>query len=506
MAAAGNAGRNVADATHELYRQYGKQIYAYCLHQLRSREEAEDAVQTTFLNAFRGLQRGTTTRFEQAWLYKIAQNVCIARRSSSGRRLRVEAPDDFEILQEVVPSGNAAAEGDTLELMGLDDALDSMPENQRRAILLREWQGLSYREIASELGLTQGAVEMLIFRARRTLATALEQPDVAEKRTKSGKAKTGFSFGSLIAAMKSLMAGGAAVKMAAVAVSAAVVGTNTVHSVAHRAFVWRTHTGVGALAAPVTAATTRHVPTQLVTFRAAKATSRTDTVTAGAAHAQSTWVVATGHTPTLPQEAVPAPGTSTDTAPGPAVTSTPETPAQPPAPVQQSASASSPPAEPLPPSGSGGHPSPPVKVPVAPVVPTPPGSSKGSDDPHHGQAKDHGSSGGKGKKGDTPAPGTGPLAEPYTTMTVAAAVQTTPTDTTSTVTDTTTTTETATTTTTTTTTPTTTTTTTETITTTSGDGGASPSGDTHGPGGGGDPHHGAGGDGGNAGGHGHHGH
>ncbi len=172
MAAAANS---VADATHDLYRRYRQQIYAYCLYQLRSREEAEDALQTTFLNAFRGLQRGTTMRFEQAWLYKIAQNVCIARRSSAGRRLRLEAPDDLEVLQEVVPAtgyGDAA----TLELMGLDAALDSMPDRQRRVILLREWQGLSYREIALELNLSHGAVEMLIFRARRTLASALERP------------------------------------------------------------------------------------------------------------------------------------------------------------------------------------------------------------------------------------------------------------------------------------------------------------------------------------------
>lgn len=185
--AAGPAPQSVAEATHDLYRRYGKQIYAYCLHQLRSREEAEDAVQTTFLNAFRGLQRGTTTRFEQAWLYKIAQNVCIARRSSSGRRLKLESPDDFEILQEVVPS-SSPAEGSTLELMGLDSALDSMPENQRRALLMREWQGMSYREIATELGLTQGAVEMLIFRARRALATALEQP-VTMKKKHAAKAR-----------------------------------------------------------------------------------------------------------------------------------------------------------------------------------------------------------------------------------------------------------------------------------------------------------------------------
>jgi len=160
----------VVDATDELYRRYGKKLYAYCLYELRSREEAEDAVQTTFLNAFRGLQRGTTTRFEQAWLYKIARNVCIARRSSSGRRQRLEAPSDFEMLEETIPSGASA---DSLELMGLEDALVRMPENQRWAILLREWQGLTYREIANELGVTQGAIEMLIFRARRTLAAAL---------------------------------------------------------------------------------------------------------------------------------------------------------------------------------------------------------------------------------------------------------------------------------------------------------------------------------------------
>ncbi|HXR12208.1 MAG TPA: sigma-70 family RNA polymerase sigma factor, partial [Gaiellaceae bacterium] len=254
MAAAGDPGRvdgSVADVTHELYRQYGRQIYAYCLHHLRSREEAEDAVQTTFLNAFRGLQRGTVARSEQAWLYKIAQNVCFARRASSGRRLRLEAPNDFEILQETVPSQSST--GSSLELMGLDEALEKMPENQRRAILLREWQGLSYREIAEQLGLSQGAVEMLIFRARRSLATALEQPAADERKT--GKAKSGWSFGSLIAAMKSLFSGAAVVKMAAVAVSAAVVSTSTAHSIVHRLMRDISSAHLSAVAHPTAAAT-----------------------------------------------------------------------------------------------------------------------------------------------------------------------------------------------------------------------------------------------------------
>ena len=168
-----------SDTAQDLYARYGSQIYSYCLHRLRSREEAEDAVQTTFLNAFRSLQRGAQTQFERAWLYKIAQNVCLARQTVSTRRLRLESPNDFEVLQEVVPAHESEQ---PLDLIGLEEALERMPENQRRAILLREWQGLSYREISAALGHSQASVETLIFRGRRSLARALERPDEGPTR------------------------------------------------------------------------------------------------------------------------------------------------------------------------------------------------------------------------------------------------------------------------------------------------------------------------------------
>src|SRR6184192_504539 len=116
-----------ADATRLLYERYSRQIFAYCLHQLSSREEAEDAVQTTFMNAFRGLQRGVVPEAEQAWLFKIAENVCLSRRRSSWRRGKVESPNDFEVLQEVTPSRTTNG---NVELIGLEDALAAMPENQ----------------------------------------------------------------------------------------------------------------------------------------------------------------------------------------------------------------------------------------------------------------------------------------------------------------------------------------------------------------------------------------
>jgi RNA polymerase sigma factor (sigma-70 family) len=171
------------DAAGDLYERYSAQIFGYCLHQLGSREEAEDAVQTTFMNAFRGLQRGIVPELESAWLFKIAHNVCLSRRRSSWRRGRVESPNNLEVLQEVIPGHEHVND----ELIRLQEVLEGMPENQRRAILLREWQGLTYREISTELGLSQAAVETLIFRARRALAQGLEQDaDTWKRRLRHG--------------------------------------------------------------------------------------------------------------------------------------------------------------------------------------------------------------------------------------------------------------------------------------------------------------------------------
>jgi len=205
-----------AAAASDLFERYRARIYAYCLHQLSSREEAEDATQTTFMNAFRGLGRGVVPESEQAWLFKIAENVCLSRRRTSWRRGRIESPSDFEQIEDVIPSPpRDLAE----ELIGLQDALEAMPENQRRAILLREWQGLSYREIAGELELSQAAVETLIFRARRTLATGLEEPAPAKRRRRV-LVGGGINLGSLLAALKELLAGSAVTKAVAVAVAA----------------------------------------------------------------------------------------------------------------------------------------------------------------------------------------------------------------------------------------------------------------------------------------------
>ena len=64
----------------EVYDRYAGQIFCFCLHQLGYREEAEDAVEQTFLNAFHAIKRGIAPEQESAWLFKIAHNVCLSRR------------------------------------------------------------------------------------------------------------------------------------------------------------------------------------------------------------------------------------------------------------------------------------------------------------------------------------------------------------------------------------------------------------------------------------------
>ena len=196
-----------SDVVQRLYARYSHDLVRFCRSRLGSREEAEDAVQMTYLYALLALRRGVVPRFESAWLHKIATNVCLTRRRSAGRRERIEVPRDVEELQV------ARRSDDSSELIDIDAALATLPERQRRAIVLREWQGLSYQEIADELELSHSAVETLIFRARRSLARELS----AEREPAAhARALRALDLGTLVGAIKSAAMGASAVKVAAV--------------------------------------------------------------------------------------------------------------------------------------------------------------------------------------------------------------------------------------------------------------------------------------------------
>jgi RNA polymerase sigma-70 factor (ECF subfamily) len=191
-----------------LYERYARQLHAFCRARLPSPEEAEDAVQHTFLNAYRSLRGGTVPRAEAAWMYAIAANVCRERSRSAWRRSRIEVVSDDGLVGD-----RAAPEHSHEELTGLAEALGELTENQRRAILLREWQGLSYREIATELALTEGAVETLLFRARRSLSGKLDRS--------RGRIWGVSNLGSAFAWAKAVLGGAAATLVVTAGLTAA---------------------------------------------------------------------------------------------------------------------------------------------------------------------------------------------------------------------------------------------------------------------------------------------
>jgi RNA polymerase sigma factor (sigma-70 family) len=161
------------ERVERLYEDYSGRVYRYCLSRLDSPEEAEDALQTTYLNAWRSLSGGVDPVSPRPWLFQIAANVCSATLRTRLTGAKVELRSN-EALDRIAT--NAEPNDD---LLGLSAALGQLPERQRHALLLRDWRGLSYDEIAAELNSSYQAVETLLFRARRSVAAGLRRPEPA---------------------------------------------------------------------------------------------------------------------------------------------------------------------------------------------------------------------------------------------------------------------------------------------------------------------------------------
>jgi RNA polymerase sigma factor (sigma-70 family) len=162
-----------AERTADLYARHGQRVFGFCRSRLRNTEEAQDAAQTAFLYALAALRHGVILRNELAWLLTIADNVCRSSRRTLGRRLAHVANAAVDELEAAAWALSAETREEIAELQA---ALAQLPERQRQAILLREWQGLSYADIAEQLGLSLAAVETLLFRSRRSLMRRLRSP------------------------------------------------------------------------------------------------------------------------------------------------------------------------------------------------------------------------------------------------------------------------------------------------------------------------------------------
>ena len=161
------AGTRAARALDDLYRQHVGEIYRYAYAVLGNHADAEDVTQTTFVNALRALERGQQPRKPGNWLLTIAHNVIRQR-----WRHELARPIEVELDGEV--AGPEAGESARPPLGDVVRALQRIPPTQREAIVMRELEGRSYKEIAGILGLTVSALETLLFRARKSLAEELE--------------------------------------------------------------------------------------------------------------------------------------------------------------------------------------------------------------------------------------------------------------------------------------------------------------------------------------------
>jgi RNA polymerase sigma factor (sigma-70 family) len=150
-----------------LYRRHAATVYRYTFAVLGNHADAEDVTQTTFLNAYRALAQGVKPRKAENWLLTIAHNQVRQHfRSARGKPRQVELDDT---LSRPAPDRDEPSVSDVLR------ALQDLSPAQRSAIVMREFEGRSYAEMAQIMGLTPSALEALIFRARRALAEQLEE-------------------------------------------------------------------------------------------------------------------------------------------------------------------------------------------------------------------------------------------------------------------------------------------------------------------------------------------
>ena len=162
--------RSNADRAFErLYQRYALDIYRYAYAVLHNQADAEDVTQTTFLNAYRALERGEDPQNPHNWLIAITHNVCRQRFRQQARRVP-EVGLEVDVADALVGD----EDDDAPSPADITRALGHLAFNQRAALVMRELEGRSYAEIAAALSLSIGAVETLIFRARRALREQLE--------------------------------------------------------------------------------------------------------------------------------------------------------------------------------------------------------------------------------------------------------------------------------------------------------------------------------------------
>ena len=156
------------EAFRVLVERYEREALAHARAILASREDALEAVQEAFFDAYRSIGRFDEERAFYPWLYVILRNRCFARLKSTQK----------ESATSQLPHGRgeliADTSGDAARAVELEDALLALSSGDREILLLKHLDGLTYLELAERLGVPAGTVMSRLYHARRRLAEVLE--------------------------------------------------------------------------------------------------------------------------------------------------------------------------------------------------------------------------------------------------------------------------------------------------------------------------------------------
>ena len=154
--------RGEAGAFERVYDRHARELHSFCRHMLGSSHDAEDALQQTFLKAYRALRRSGQPIALRPWLFTIARNECLTA-------LRGRNPHS-PVTEIGVTEGLAAQVEERAELRETLQDIAQLPDEQREALLLTSIQSLPGSEVAEILGTDRERVKALVYRARQSLA------------------------------------------------------------------------------------------------------------------------------------------------------------------------------------------------------------------------------------------------------------------------------------------------------------------------------------------------
>ena len=172
------------DAFVHLMDDHQDRLLRLCERMLGDVEEARDATQEVFLKVYQKAGAARPQGQVYTWLYRIAVNHCLnkLRRRKLVRFLRWESPaEDADKAPFDPPDtapGPAAALESRLRWQSTRRAIAALPDNQRAVLVLARFEGLSYKQIAEVLEISEGAVESRLFRAMRRIEGA-QEPDAS---------------------------------------------------------------------------------------------------------------------------------------------------------------------------------------------------------------------------------------------------------------------------------------------------------------------------------------